>query len=60
MRASYALPGIFDPVKLGRRCDGWTPVNPIPITAAARARRRRGDLLQPQRDIRLRTVIQSQ
>lgn len=35
MRASYALPGIFDPVKLGRRwlMDGAL-VNPIPITAA--------------------------
>ena len=35
MRASYALPGLFDPVKLGRRwlMDGAL-VNPIPITAA--------------------------
>ena len=35
MRASYALPGIFDPVKIGGRwlMDGAL-VNPIPITAA--------------------------
>ena len=35
MRASYALPGVFDPVKLGGRwlMDGAL-VNPIPITAA--------------------------
>jgi NTE family protein len=35
MRASYALPGLFDPVRLGRRwlMDGAL-VNPIPITAA--------------------------
>lgn len=35
LRASYALPGIFDPVKLGGRwlMDGAL-VNPIPITAA--------------------------
>lgn len=35
VRASYALPGIFDPVKLGGRwlMDGAL-VNPIPITAA--------------------------
>jgi NTE family protein len=35
MRASYALPGVFDPVRLGGRwlVDGAL-VNPIPITAA--------------------------
>src|SRR3712207_5991992 len=35
MRASYALPGIFDPVKFGGRwlMDGAL-VNPIPVTAA--------------------------
>jgi NTE family protein len=35
MRASYALPGVFDPVKLGGRwlMDGAL-VNPIPVTAA--------------------------
>jgi NTE family protein len=35
MRASYALPGVFDPVKMGDRwlMDGAL-VNPIPVTAA--------------------------
>jgi NTE family protein len=35
MRASYALPGVFDPVKIGGRWlfDGAL-VNPIPVTAA--------------------------
>lgn len=35
MRASYALPGVFDPVRIGRRwlMDGAL-VNPIPVTAA--------------------------
>jgi NTE family protein len=35
LRASYALPGIFDPVKLGGRwlMDGAL-VNPVPVTAA--------------------------
>lgn len=35
MRASYALPGVFDPVKLGGRwlMDGAL-VNPVPVTAA--------------------------
>jgi len=35
MRASYALPGVFDPVKLGGRwlMDG-AMVNPIPVSAA--------------------------
>lgn len=35
MRASYALPGVFDPVRLGNRwlMDGAL-VNPIPVTAA--------------------------
>jgi NTE family protein len=35
MRASYALPGVFDPVKLGGRWlfDGAL-VNPVPVTAA--------------------------
>lgn len=35
MRASYALPGVFDPVKLGRRwlMDGAL-VNPVPVSAA--------------------------
>jgi NTE family protein len=35
LRASYALPGIFDPVKLGGRwlVDGAL-VNPVPVTAA--------------------------
>jgi len=35
MRASYALPGVFDPIKLGGRwlMDGAL-VNPIPVTAA--------------------------
>lgn len=35
MRASYALPGVFDPIKLGGRwlMDGAL-VNPVPVTAA--------------------------
>lgn len=35
MRASYALPGVFDPVKIGGRwlMDGAL-VNPVPVTAA--------------------------
>ncbi len=61
MRASYALPGVFDPVKLGGRwlMDGAL-VNPIPITAA---RALGADLVicvNLNGDIRVRgTVIQS-
>jgi NTE family protein len=61
MRASYALPGLFDPVRLGRRwlMDGAL-VNPIPITAA---RALGADLVlcvNLNGDLRLRgTVIQS-
>ena len=61
MRASYALPGVFDPVKLGGRwlMDGAL-VNPIPITVA---RALGADLVicvNLNGDIRLRgTVIQS-
>ena len=61
MRASYALPGVFDPVKLGGRwlMDGAL-VNPIPVTAA---RALGADLVicvNLNGDIRVRgTVIQS-
>lgn len=61
MRASYALPGVFDPIKLGGRwlMDGAL-VNPIPVTAA---RALGADLVicvNLNGDIRLRgTVIQS-
>jgi NTE family protein len=61
MRASYALPGVFDPVKLGGRwlMDGAL-VNPIPVTVA---RALGADLVicvNLNGDIRLRgTVIQS-
>lgn len=61
MRASYALPGVFDPIKLGGRwlMDGAL-VNPIPITAA---RALGADLVicvNLNGDIRVRgTVIQS-
>jgi NTE family protein len=61
MRASYALPGVFDPVKLGGRwlMDGAL-VNPIPVTVA---RALGADLVicvNLNGDIRIRgTVIQS-
>ena len=61
MRASYALPGVFDPVKLGGRwlMDGAL-VNPIPVTVA---RALGADLvicINLNGDVRLRgTVIQS-
>jgi NTE family protein len=61
MRASYALPGVFDPVKLGGRwlMDGAL-VNPIPVTVA---RALGADLVicvNLNNDIRVRgTVIQS-
>jgi NTE family protein len=61
LRASYALPGVFDPVKLGGRwlMDGAI-VNPIPITTA---RALGADLVicvNLNGDIRVRgTVIQS-
>jgi NTE family protein len=61
MRASYALPGVFDPVKLGGRwlMDGAL-VNPIPVTVA---RALGADLVicvNLNGDVRLRgTVIQS-
>jgi NTE family protein len=61
MRASYALPGVFDPIKLGGRwlMDGAL-VNPIPITVA---RALGADLVlcvNLNGDIRIRgTVIQS-
>lgn len=61
MRASYALPGVFDPIKLGGRwlMDGAL-VNPIPITAA---RALGADLVicvNLNGDIRIRgTVIQA-
>lgn len=61
LRASYALPGVFDPVKLGGRwlMDGAL-VNPIPITAA---RAMGADIVicvNLNGDIRVRgTVIQS-
>jgi len=61
MRASYALPGVFDPIKLGGRwlMDGAL-VNPIPVTVA---RALGADLVicvNLNGDIRLRgTVIQS-
>jgi NTE family protein len=61
MRASYALPGVFDPIKLGGRwlMDGAL-VNPIPVTVA---RALGADLvicINLNGDIRLRgTVIQS-
>ena len=60
MRASYALPGVFDPIKLGGRwlMDGAL-VNPIPVTVA---RALGADLvicINVNGDIRLRgTVIQ--
>jgi NTE family protein len=61
MRASYALPGVFDPIRLGGRwlMDGAL-VNPIPVTVA---RALGADLVicvNLNGDIRLRgTVIQS-
>jgi NTE family protein len=61
MRASYALPGVFDPIKLGGRwlMDGAL-VNPIPVTVA---RALGADLVicvNLNGDIRIRgTVIQS-
>jgi NTE family protein len=61
MRASYALPGVFEPVKLGGRwlMDGAL-VNPIPVTVA---RALGADLVicvNLSGDVRLRgTVIQS-
>jgi NTE family protein len=61
LRASYALPGVFDPVKLGGRwlIDGAI-VNPIPVTTA---RALGADLVlcvNLNGDIRIRgTVIQS-
>ena len=61
LRASYALPGVFDPVKLGGRwlMDGAI-VNPIPVTTA---RALGADLVvcvNLNGDIRIRgTVIQS-
>jgi NTE family protein len=61
MRASYALPGVFDPIRLGGRwlMDGAL-VNPIPVTVA---RALGADLVlcvNLNGDIRIRgTVIQS-
>jgi NTE family protein len=61
MRASYALPGVFDPIRLGGRwlMDGAL-VNPIPVTVA---RALGADLvlcINLNADIRVRgTVIQS-
>ena len=62
MRASYALPGVFDPVRLGRRwlMDGAL-VNPIPITAARALGADVVICVNLNGDLRLRgTVIQSQ
>jgi NTE family protein len=61
MRASYALPGIFDPVRFGGRwlMDGAL-VNPIPITAARALGADIVICVNLNGDIRLRgTVIQS-
>ena len=50
LRASYALPGVFDPVRLGGRwlMDGAL-VNPIPVTTARALGADLVDLRQPQR-----------
>src|SRR5215203_4137300 len=61
MRASYALPGIFDPVKFGGRwlMDGAL-VNPIPITTARALGADIVICVNLNGDVRLRgTVIQS-
>ena len=61
MRASYALPGVFDPVKLGGRwlMDGAL-VNPVPVTAARALGADVVVCVNLNGDIRLRgTVIQS-
>jgi len=61
MRASYALPGIFDPVRFGGRwlMDGAL-VNPIPITAARALGADIVICVNLNGDVRLRgTVIQS-
>src|SRR3954464_12171381 len=61
MRASYALPGILDPVRFGRRwlMDGAL-VNPIPVTAARALGADIVVCVNLNSDIRLRgTVIQS-
>jgi NTE family protein len=61
MRASYALPGVFDPVKLGGRwlVDGAL-VNPIPVTAARALGADIVICVNLNGDIRVRgTVIQS-
>lgn len=61
LRASYALPGIFDPVKLGGRwlMDGAL-VNPIPITAARALGADVVICVNLNGDVRVRgTVIQS-
>jgi NTE family protein len=61
MRASYALPGVFDPIKLGGRwlIDGAI-VNPIPITMARALGADIVICVNLNGDIRIRgTVIQS-
>ena len=61
MRASYALPGVFDPVKLGGRwlMDGAL-VNPIPVTVARALGADVVICVNLNGDIRVRgTVIQS-
>ena len=61
MRASYALPGIFDPVKIGGRylMDGAL-VNPVPVTIARALGADIVICVNLNGDIRLRgTVIQS-
>jgi NTE family protein len=61
MRASYALPGVFDPVKLGGRwlMDGAL-VNPIPVTVARALGADVVICVNLNADIRVRgTVIQS-
>jgi len=61
MRASYALPGVFDPIKLGGRwlMDGAL-VNPIPVTVARALGADIVICINLNADIRVRgTVIQS-
>src|SRR5918997_371396 len=61
MRASYALPGVFDPVKLGGRwlMDGAL-VNPIPVTVARALGADIVICVNLNGDLRIRgTVIQS-
>lgn len=62
IRASYALPGVFDPVRLARRTlvDGAL-VNPIPVTAARALGADIVICVNLNGDIRLRgTVLQGQ